>query len=69
MQVLIMLNFNSFNPELQLKDTESTFRDKLIDLSTELKGFKFLKALVLEFEKIKGDGKTKYSTFYLNLKT
>ena len=37
---------NSFNPELQLKDTESTIKSKLIQLLTQLKGFKFVKALV-----------------------
>ena len=30
----------SFNPELQLQDTEYTIRNKLKDLLTELKGFK-----------------------------
>ena len=33
-------SWNSFNPELQLKDTESAIINKLIDLFTELKGFK-----------------------------
>ena len=36
---------NSFNPELQLKDTESTIKSKLIELLTQLKGFKFVKTL------------------------
>ena len=45
---------NSFNPELQLKDTEFAFRNKLYykkkkDLLSELKGFKFVATLVLEF--------------------
>ena len=31
--------FNSFNPELQLKDTEYAIRNKLKYLLTELKGF------------------------------
>ena len=30
---------NSFNPELQLKDTESAIKTKLIDLLTQLKAF------------------------------
>ena len=47
-QVLIMLIF--FYPELQLEDTESA--NKLIDLLTQLKGFKFAATLVLVFEKI-----------------
>ena len=42
-----------FNPELQIKDTEYANRKKLIDLLTELKGFKFVTALVLEFKKKK----------------
>ena len=57
---------NSFNPELQLKDTES--KNKLTDLFSELKGFKFVNKLALEFKKIKSDDKTKYDTFYLNSK-
>ena len=35
---------NSFNPELQLKDTKSAIRKKLIDLLFELKSFKFVTA-------------------------
>ena len=30
---------NSFNPEIQLKDTESAIRNKLTDLLSELRGF------------------------------
>ena len=30
---------NSFNPELQLKDTESTIKSKQIELLTQLKDF------------------------------
>ena len=56
---------NSFNPELQLKDTESAIEKKLIDLLTQLKGLKSLTTLVLELE---SDDKTKYGTFYLNSK-
>ena len=41
MQILNnVVSWNSFNPELQLKDTESAIINKLIDLFTELKGFK-----------------------------
>ena len=32
---------NSFEAELQLKDTESAFKSMLIELLTELKDFKF----------------------------
>ena len=38
---------NSFNPELQFKETESTIKNELIDLLTELKGFKSVATLVL----------------------
>ena len=34
-----ILNF--FNPYLQLKDSESAIKDKLISLSSQLRGFKF----------------------------
>ena len=33
---------NSFNPELQLKDTESAVENKLIDLLSKLRGFIFI---------------------------
>ena len=42
---------NYFNPKLQLKDTEPAIRNKLIDLFSELRGFKFVTTLVLEFKK------------------
>ena len=47
--------YNSLDLELQLKDTKSAIRNKLIDLLTdflltELKGFKFVRTLVLEFK-------------------
>ena len=57
-----------FNPELQIKDTEYANRKKLIDLLTELKGFKFVTALVLEFKKIENDDKRKYCIFLFKLK-
>ena len=57
---------NSFNPELQLEDTESAIRNKLKDLLTELRGFKFMTTLVVEFKKIESDDATKYTTFYSN---
>ena len=40
---------NSFNPELLLKDTESAIKSKLVDLLSQLKGFKFVTTLVLKF--------------------
>ena len=59
---------NYFNLQLQLNDTESAIKNKVIDLLSEIKGFKFLTMLVLEFKKIHCDDKTPYSTFYSNSK-
>ena len=56
------------NPELQLKDTESAIKSKLIDLFTQLKGFKFVATLVLVFKKIESEDKTMYDPFYSNSK-
>ena len=58
----------SFNLELQLKDTESAIKSKLIELLTQLKGFKFVTTLVLVFKKIESKDKTKYDNFYSNSK-
>ena len=70
MQVLIMLKiWNSFNPKLQLKDTEYAITNKLIKLLTEFKGLKFVIKLPLEFQKIESDNKAIQSTFYSNSKT
>ena len=52
-----ILNF--FNPELQVKDTESAIKSKLIELLNQLKGFKFVTTLVLVFKKIEREDKTK----------
>ena len=60
--------YTSFNPELQLKDTESAIKNKLIELMTQLKDFKFVTALVLVFKKVESENKTKYDTFYSHLK-
>ena len=48
---------NSFHPELQFEDTESAIKSKLIELLTQLKGFKFVTTLVLVFEKIESEDK------------
>ena len=37
---------NSFYPELQVKDTESAIKSKLIELFIQLEGFKFVTTLV-----------------------
>ena len=42
---------NSLNSELQLKDTESAFKSKVIQLMTQLRGFKLVTTLVLVFKK------------------
>ena len=55
---------NSFNPELQLKDTESAIKRKLIELLTQLKGFKFVTTLILVFKNKESEDKTKYDNFY-----
>ena len=59
---------NSYNLELQLKDTECVIKSKLIKLFTQLKGFKFVTALVLVFKKIESKDKTKYENFYSSSK-
>ena len=41
---------NSFNPELQLQNTKPAMRNKLKYFLTELKGFKFVITMVLEFK-------------------
>ena len=56
-----------FNLELQLNNAESASKNILIDLLSQLRGFKFVIALALEFKK-KGDDETKYSAFYSNSK-
>ena len=42
---------NSLNSELQLKDTESAFKSKVVELLTKLRGFKLVTTLVLVFKK------------------
>ena len=48
----------SFNLELHFNDSESVIKSKLIELLTQLKGFKFVTTLVLVFEKIESEDKT-----------
>ena len=56
---------NSYNPELQLKRIESAIKSKLMELLTQLKGFKFVTAA---FEKIEIEDKEQFDSFYLNSK-
>ena len=55
---------NSFNPELQLKVTESAIKNKLINLLSTLGEFKIVTKLVLEFKKIGNSDETKYTTYF-----
>ena len=59
---------NSFNPELHLKDTESPSKSNLIELLTQLKGFKFVTTLVLVLKTIESEDKMKYDNFHLSQK-
>ena len=59
---------NSFNPELHLKDTESASKSNLIELLTQLKGFKFVTTLVLVLKTIESEDKMKYDNFHLSQK-
>ena len=59
---------NSFNPELELKYTESATKSKQKDLLSELKGFQFTKSLFSKFKKMQDNDKTLYKTFYSNSK-
>ena len=59
---------NYFNLELQLKDTDSVIKSKLIHLFSELKGIKFVKTLVLVFKKKEREDATKYDNFYSSSK-
>ena len=61
-----ILNF--FNPELQLKDTESAIKSKLIELLTQLKCFKFVTTIDLVFKKIEREDKAKCDNFYSSSK-
>ena len=59
---------NSFNPKIQLKDTDYAFKSRLIELLFELKGFRFVTKLVLVFKKIESKDKAKYDKFYSSSK-
>ena len=59
---------NSFNPELQFKNTKSVIKSKLIKLLSELRGFRFGTTLALVFKKIESKEKTKYDNFYSSSK-
>ena len=54
---------NSLNPELQLTNNEFGIKNKLKKL-TELRGFKFVTTLGVEFKKIESDDASKDGTYY-----
>ena len=58
--VLLTLNYSL--------EVESAIKNKLIDLLSELRGFKFVKTSLLELKKLRVIAETKYSTFYSNSK-
>ena len=51
--VIILKPWNSFNPELKLQNTDSAFKNRLKTSLNELRGFKFVIALVLKLKKKK----------------
>ena len=60
---------NYLNAELQLKDTESAIKSKLIELLIQLRVFKFVTAFVLVFKKIEKIVKrAKFDNFYSSSK-
>ena len=58
----------SFNPELTLKKTEPTIKNKVKKLLSESIGFNFVTTLVLVLKKIESEDKTKYDLFYSHSK-
>ena len=59
---------NTFNSEVQPKDTESAIKTKLVELLAQVKGFKFVTTLVLLFKPIESKGKKKNGNFYSSSK-
>ena len=50
------------------KVTESAIKSKLMELLTQLKGFKFVATIVLVFKKIESEDKRKYDSLYSSSK-
>ena len=46
---------NSFNPEIQLKDTKSAIKNKVKKLFSQLRVFTFVTTLVLVFKKTESE--------------
>ena len=59
---------NSFNPELQLKDTESAIISKLMEILRQLQSFKFVTNLVLVLKKIAKINKVRHFLFKLKIR-
>ena len=67
-EVLIMLKFQIFfNTELQLRETESAIKSRLIESLTQLKSPESLTTFDLVFKKIESEN-SKYNTFYSSSK-
>ena len=60
--------FNSFNPQLQLKNTECEIKSNFKKSFNELRDFKFAITLFFKFRKTKNKDERKYSAFYSKLK-
>ena len=54
---------NSFNSEPQLNDVKFAIKNQLVDLLTELRGFKFVTTLVIKFKKTKSDERKNMTLF------
>ena len=59
---------SSFNPELHLKNTEASIKNKLKDLLNGLRVFKYFITLVEKLKKTINKNETKYRIFYSNSK-
>ena len=61
-------NLNYFNLELRLEDSESVITNKRIVFMTELRDFKFVKTVFIEFNKIGTDDATKYTILLVKVR-
>lgn len=59
---------SSFNPELHLKNTEASIKNKLKDLLNGLRVFKYFITLVEKLKKTINKNETKYRIFSFKLK-
>ena len=59
---------SSFNPELHLKNTEASIKNKLKDLLNGLRVFKYFITLVEKLKKTINKNETKYRILYSNSK-